>query len=134
MPLRITEMISNFKFHLTQRTMQFTSEQYSWDLLFPKKLESYSILVQSTLLSHPSFAMMRPLETINSRNTIHFKVVSFREINNIKDAKPWLTICTSPIQTKSCPKLHQNLLTVLLSFKVSSGKTTPVFNHSRMIN
>lgn len=72
---------------------------------------------------------MKPQEISNSRNTILFKVVSYREINNIKDVKPWLTICINLILTKSCPKLPLNSPMDLLSFKVSFGKITPVFNH-----
>jgi hypothetical protein len=78
--------------------------------------------------------MMKPQEISNSRNTIHFKVVSFKEINNIKDVKQWLTICTNLIPTKSCPRLLPNSHMDLLNFKVSSGKTIPVFNHSKMKN
>jgi len=72
---------------------------------------------------------MKLQEISNSRNTIHFKEVSYREINNIKDAKQWLTICTNPILTKSYPRLPLSLPMDLLSSKVSSGKTILVFNH-----
>jgi len=72
---------------------------------------------------------MKPQEISNSRNTIHFKEVSYKETNNIKDAKPWLTICTNPIPTKSCPKLPPNSPMDPLNSKVSSGKTTPASNH-----
>ena len=78
--------------------------------------------------------MMKPQEISSLRNTIHFKVVSSKEINNIKDAKQWLTTCTNPIQTKSCLKLPPSSPMDLLSSKVSFGKTTPASNHWKKAN
>ena len=74
---------------------------------------------------------MRPLETINSRNTIHFQVVLYLETKCIKDVKLWLTTCINQIQIKFYQRPHQNLLTVQPNFKVSSGKITHAFSHWR---
>ena len=77
---------------------------------------------------------MKPQEISNLRNMIHFKVVSFKGTNNIKDAKLWLTICINPILTKSCLRLHPNSPMDLLNFRVSFGKIIPVFNHLKIKN
>jgi len=72
---------------------------------------------------------MRPPETTNSRNTIHFLEALFREIKLIRDARQWLTICINLILIKSCRRLRRSWLMVQPSSKVLSGKISLAFSH-----
>lgn len=122
-------MISNSKFHFKVKTMLSISEQYLWDLQQVNQQESYLIQAPSTWLLHQSFVMMKPQEITSLRNMTHFQVDSLLVTKCIKDVKQWHTICTNQTQIKFFQKLHQNLHTVQLSFKVSFGKIIHVFNH-----
>ena len=128
MLLRITETTCNFRFHLIVEMMQFILVPSTWDLQWVNQQESYSILDQSTWLSQVYFAMMRLQETTNSKSTIPSLEDLCRETRPIRGVRPWLTICTSQNQTKSCLKLHQSWLMDPLSCRDSYGRITLAFN------
>jgi hypothetical protein len=127
--LRITEMTCNFKFHLIAEMMQYISVQCIWDRQPRRKLVLFSIPDQSTLPSPVCFVTMRPLVTTSLRNMTHYPADLCKETRRIRDARQWLTICTSLSQIKSSPRLHPNLHMDQPSFKVSSGKIILAFSH-----
>jgi len=132
MLLKIIKMTSNSKYHLTLRMTLFISELCSWDLQSLNKQRLFLIPALNILLLLQFYAMTRHQETTNLKNTIQCKVVLCKETNSIRDAKLCLTICISLTQTKSCQKHHLNWLMDLQNFKVSSGKTIPASNLSRL--
>jgi len=124
----IIKTIYNFKFHLIAEMMLYILVQYGWDLQFLNQLELY--LIQDLNISQllQFYVMMRQLETINLRNTTHFKEDSYKETKPTEDAKPWPMTCTNLTQTKFCQRQVQNLPMAQLNFRASSGKTTPASN------
>ena len=128
---KTTGTIFNFRFHLTAETMPFISVLSIWDLPILNQLELCSILDQSISLSHLFFAMTRLPATTSSKSTTHCPEVLFKETKPIRDARPWLTTCTSLTPIRSFPRLHPSLLMDLLNFKVSYGRTIHASSHSR---
>jgi len=129
MKLSITRMIYNFKYHLTAEMMLFILVQYGWALQLLNQQELCLILVQSIWLSLLSSVMTKQPETINLKSMILFRVVSSKEINNIEDAKPWLTICISLSQIKYYRRQAQNWRMVLLNYKDLFGKIIRAYKH-----
>ena len=101
---RTTEMISNFRFHSTAKTMQSISVLFTWDLQRVNQLESSLIPVVNTLPLLVFFVMTRLQEITNSRNMTHFPEVSFKEIKCIRDARLWLMICINLTLIRFCLK------------------------------
>lgn len=130
----ITKMICNYKFHLIAEMMQFISELYGWDHQHHNQQELFLTLVQNTLLLLQFFATMKLQEIISLKSMILFKAGSSKEIRCIEDVKLWPMTCTSLIPTKSCQRLVPNWHMVPPSFKVSSGKTTPVYRPLRVVH
>jgi len=119
----------NCKYHLVAETTLFIWVPSTWDLQKVNQLKLYLILAPNTWPSPLRYVMTRPPETSSLRSMIHYPVPLSKGINWTKDAKPKLTTCTNPIPIRSCQKPHQSWHMVPLSFRVSSGKTTPAFNH-----
>ena len=129
MLLRTIEMTFSFRSHLIAETMQFTSVQSIWVPQILRKLALCSILDRNTWPSLVYFVMMRQQETTSSRSMIHCLVVSSKETKPTRDARLWLTICTSPSQTRFCQRPHLNLPTDQPSSKVSYGRITLASSH-----
>ena len=81
MPQRIIRMIYNSKYHLLLEMMLYIWVQYIWAHQRVNQLEQFSILVQSIQLLPVPSATIKPQGTLNSRNMIHYQVLSYKEIN-----------------------------------------------------
>lgn len=129
MPPKTTEMTFSCRFLLIAETMPFISVLSTWDLQILNQQELFSIPVRSISLSPLFFAMMRLPATTSSKSTTHCPEASFKETKPTRDARPWLTTCTSLTPIKSFLRPHQSSLTDPLSFKVSYGRITLASSH-----
>lgn len=128
MLLRITEMTSSSRSHLTVETMLSISVPSIWVPHRVNQPESFSIPDRSTWQSPVFFATMRPLATTSSRNTTHSQAVSFKGIKLTRGVRQWLTTCTSLTPTRSCQRPPRSLPMDLPSSRVSYGRTTLASN------
>ena len=129
MLLRTIKMTFSFRFLLIVEMMPSISVPYTWDHQIPNQLESFSIQDQSIWLLPVFFVMMRLLATTSLRSMTHYQEDSSKEIKLTRDARPWLTICTSLSLTRFFLRLHPSSLTDLLSSKVSYGKIILASSH-----
>jgi hypothetical protein len=78
--------------------------------------------------------MTKHQEISSSKNTTPYQDHLYREINSTIGAAQSLTICISQTRTKFFQRLHQNWLTVQLSFKDLFGKIMLVYSLSKRAN
>lgn len=131
MLLRTIRMTFNFRFLLIVEMMPSISVPFIWDHQIPNQLELFSTQDRSIWLLPVFFVMMRLLATTSSKSMTHSQEDSSREIKPIRDARPWLMICTNLNQTKSSRRLPRSSPMDQLSSKVSYGRTILASNHSR---
>lgn len=131
MPQRITRMICSCKYPWLPETMPCTWVQSLWDHPNLSQQESCSTQALNILPSHPHSAMTRLPVTLNSRSMIHSQAPSSRETNWMKGAKlkhmTWKNLTPIRFSQRHLPSWP----TAQPSSRVSYGKITAAFSHSR---
>lgn len=123
-------MICNFKSHWRAEMMPCTWEPSIWALQTVNQPKWCSTLVVSTSPSPQLSATIKLQVTSNSRNMTHSQVLSYKETNWMRDARPRHTTCINLTLIRFFQKPHQSLLTAQRNSKDSSGKTTLACSHS----
>ena len=122
-------MICNFKSHWRAEMMPFTWEPSIWALQAVNQPKLCSTPVASTLPSPQLSVMIKLQVTSNSRNMTHSQVLSYKETNWTRDARPRHTTCINLTLIRFFQKHLQSSLTDQPNFKDSSGKITLACSH-----
>jgi hypothetical protein len=91
----------------------------------------FSIQAVNISQSLALFATTQPQVTSNLRNLMRRPILSSRETRLPRGARPKLTICTNLIAIRFSARHLPSSHMVQRSCKVSSGRITHVFSHSR---
>ena len=122
-------MICNFKSHWRAEMMPFTWELSIWALQTVNQPRWCSTLVVSTWPSPPLCATIKLQVTSNLRNMTHSQVLSCKETNWTRDARPRHTTCINLTLIRYFQKHHQSLHMAQPNSKDSSGKITLASSH-----
>ena len=123
-------MICNFKSHWRAEIMPSIWELSTWALQTVNQPKLCSILVASTLPSPPPSVMIKLQVTSNSRNMTHSQVLSFKETNLTRDARPRHTTCINLTLIRFSQKHLQSSHTDQPNSRDSSGKIMLASSHS----
>jgi hypothetical protein len=126
-------MSNRSRFLLKARMTRFIWELFTLVLLKVNQPTLFSIRVVNISLSLALFATTQPQVTSNLRNLMPRPILLSRETRLHRGARPKLTTCTSLIAIRFSARHLPSSHMALRSCKVSSGRITPVFSHSKRL-